>query len=147
MNNPVFNKMSISDLDKLSNNLGIDFDDFWNINTLKSELENINSSYFTLTLNNELIGFGGFWQSVDDIHITNIVIKKAYRNQGFGSLLLEHILFVAKSTDKFSITLEVNENNEIAKKLYLKYGFKILGVRKKYYNNKDNAIIMTLNLK
>ncbi|MGN1352333.1 MAG: hypothetical protein ACI4VE_06175 [Clostridia bacterium] len=50
----------------------------------------------------------------------------------------------AKSYNKDSLTLEVNENNYIAKELYLKYGFKILGTRKKYYNNKDNALIMTL---
>ncbi len=41
------------------------------------------------------------------------------------------------------ITLEVNENNKIAIHLYEKYGFKIIGTRKKYYNNKYNAYIMT----
>lgn len=43
-----------------------------------------------------------------------------------------------------SITLEVNENNLPAIHLYEKFNFKRLGLRKKYYNNTDNAVIMTL---
>lgn len=42
-----------------------------------------------------------------------------------------------------SITLEVNEENEPAIKLYKKYGFNILGKRKNYYNNMHDAYIMT----
>ena len=138
--------MSLADLDIISQNLETDFDDFWNVNVLKSELESQNSCYFTIkSTSNEILGFGGFWQSVDDVHLTNIVIKKSHRNKGLGSLLLQHIINSARSTGKGSITLEVNENNVYAKKLYLKYGFKILGTRKKYYNNTENAIIMTLN--
>ena len=43
-------------------------------------------------------------------------------------------------------TLEVNENNLPAINLYLKYGFKNVGFRKKYYKNRDSAIIMTKDL-
>ncbi len=45
---------------------------------------------------------------------------------------------------KESLTLEVNTQNEIAQKLYLKYGFENLGVRKKYYGGTQDAYIMTL---
>lgn len=145
MNNIEISEMTLIDLNNLSENLEEDFDNFWNIRTLESELKNENSSYFTIKRNSEILGFGGFWRSVDDVHLTNIVIKKSYRRNGLGSILLEHIINSAKLTEKKSITLEVNENNLNAKKLYLKYGFKILGIRKKYYNNEDNAIIMTLN--
>ena len=45
-----------------------------------------------------------------------------------------------------SIILEVNEKNIPAIRLYKKYGFKQIGLRKKYYNNSDNAIIMSLSI-
>lgn len=136
--------MELSDLETLSPILQTDFDDFWTTKTLESELKNENSICFVMKNDSEIIGFAYLWISVDDIHITNIVIKKIYRKNGFGGMFLEHLINYAKSTGKKELTLEVNENNEPAKKLYLKYGFKKLGVRKKYYNNKDNAIIMTL---
>lgn len=60
----------------------------------------------------------------------------------FGSKLLEKLIKYAKKTSSL-ITLEVNENNTIAIHLYEKYGFEKVGHRKKYYNNKDDAYIMT----
>ena len=50
---------------------------------------------------------------------------------------------MAKNEKKENISLEVNENNISARNLYEKYKFEIVGMRKKYYNGKDNAIIMT----
>ena len=50
----------------------------------------------------------------------------------------------SKRENVSSLTLEVNEKNIPAQNLYKKYGFNVLGTRKKYYNNTDNAIIMTL---
>ena len=45
--------------------------------------------------------------------------------------------------NKKDISLEVNELNNSAISLYKKAGFEEVGIRKKYYNGKDNAIIMT----
>ena len=46
-----------------------------------------------------------------------------------------------------TITLEVDENNSPALHLYEKYNFKKVGLRKKYYNGINNAVIMTKDLK
>ena len=123
-----------------------DFDNFWPFSILENEFKNSNSLCYVAKLNNEIVGIAGLWKSVDDIHITNIVIKKIFRNNGFGSSLLQKLINVSKDLKYTSITLEVNEKNIAAKKLYEKFNFKELGIRKKYYNNTDNAIIMTLYL-
>lgn len=146
MDNITVSIMTLSDLDSISNILTYEFDDFWNYNVFKSELENENSKYVVAKLNNEIIGFGGIWFSVDDIHITNIVVKKIYRNQKIGSLILSILIDMCKNQVQNSITLEVNSNNIPAQKLYQKFGFKIAGIRKKYYNNTEDAIIMTKTL-
>lgn len=138
--------MTLSDLDSINNILTYEFDDFWNYSVFKSELENENSKYVVAKLNNEIIGFGGIWFSVDDIHITNIVVKKIYRNQKIGSLILNTLIDMCKNQVQKSITLEVNSSNIPAQKLYQKFGFKTAGIRKKYYNNTEDAIIMTKDL-
>lgn len=146
MDNVKISIMTLSDLNSISNILTYEFDDFWNYNVFKSELENKNSKYVVAKLNNEIIGFGGIWFSVDDIHITNIVVKKIYRNQKIGSLILTALIDMCKNQAQKVITLEVNLNNIPAQKLYQKFGFKIVGIRKKYYNNTEDAIIMTKTL-
>lgn len=144
LSNIKFENMTISDLDNIKNILYTDFDDFWSYNIFKSELENENSKYIVAKLNSEIIGFAGIWQVMDEAHITNIVTKKNFRNLGIGSLLLEKLINICKNQENInSVTLEVNEDNIIAQKLYEKFNFKNLGKRKNYYNGKA-AIIMTL---
>jgi len=139
----IFN-MTLLDLECISDILQSDFDDFWNVTTLKSELLNPNSKYIVAKFNNTIVGFAGIWKSVDEVHITNIVVNKNFRKQNIGSLMLSKLIGLAKLEPNISsITLEVNSNNIAAIKLYEKFGFKVVGLRKKYYNNIDDAIIYT----
>ncbi len=144
------NKMQLSDLEQISDKLQQEFDDFWTPNILKQELENknkLNSYYIVAKQNHEIVGFAGIIKVIDEIHIMNIVVKKDKRNKGIGSDLLKEIINISTKLQSKAITLEVNENNEPAIKLYKKYGFNQVGLRKKYYNNTDNAILMTLTVK
>lgn len=136
--------MTLDDFYKIEPIFKNDFDDFWEPINLKSELENINSKYVVAKLDKKILGFAGIWFSVDDAHITNIVVHKDYRHIGIGSKLLEELIFLAKKQNKTSLTLEVNTQNTIAQELYLKYGFENLGIRKKYYKGIEDAFIMTL---
>ena len=120
------------------------FDEFWKPSILEAELQNPNSKYFVAIANNEIIGLAGIWKAIDDIHITNIIVRKDLRKNGIGSKLLEKLIEESQNEHASSLTLEVNQNNIPAISLYKKYGFNILGTRKKYYNNTDDAIIMTL---
>ena len=142
MNLEIYN-MTLEDLKLLKDNLTTDFDDFWSYEILQNELNNPNSEYFIAKQDNEILGFAGIWKSIDDVHITDIVVKKIYRKKHIGSALLQKLIDTAKEQNFKSITLEVNENNLPAINLYTKFLFKKLGIRKKYYKNKDNAIIMT----
>lgn len=149
MSNIFVRKMSLDDLEKI-NSIGLEnFDDFWNINTLRSELSksDINTIYFIATNNCDILGFIGALRIIDELNIMNIAVRKDLRRCGVGSALLEFLINFAISQKDGSITLEVNENNTSAIELYKKYNFKQVGLRKKYYNNTDNAILMSLYLK
>ncbi|MDO5556373.1 MAG: ribosomal protein S18-alanine N-acetyltransferase [Clostridia bacterium] len=146
MDNIQISKMTILDLESISNTLLSDFDDFWTISIFKSELQNPNSKYLVAKLNNQIVGFGGIWKSPDDIHITNIVVNKNFRRQNIGTIILSHLINLSKKENITSITLEVSSTNIPAQKLYEKLGFKKVGLRKKYYNNTNDAIIMTMEV-
>ncbi len=138
--------MKISDLESIKDNLQKDFDNFWNYEILKEEIVNTNSSYFVAkssSVSDEIVGFAGIKRILDEANIMNIVTRKDYRNKGVASSLLRELIEFSKKNCSL-ITLEVNENNKIAIHLYEKFGFKNVGVRKKYYDGKENAIIMTL---
>lgn len=136
-------KMDENHLKKISEELN-EFDEFWNVEILKDEFSNENSSYFVgLDEKNEILGFAGLWFNIDEAHIMNIAVKKEYRRNYIGQQLLDFLISVAKNKNKECITLEVSEKNEAAYNLYKKMEFEEVGRRKKYYNNQFDAIIMT----
>lgn len=138
--------MTMEDLEVIKYDLEEKFDKFWTYGILKSEIANINSRYIVAECKNEIVGFAGFTLIVDEANVMNIVIKKEKRKQGIGSLLLEQLIYIAKELKAATITLEVNSNNVPAINLYKKFNFQEVGLRKKYYNNTDDALIMTKKL-
>ena len=139
-------KMNIDDLNIIKNNLLTDFDNFWTFDILKNELECKNSLYFVAKLNNEIHGFAGIQIILDECELMNIVTKKAYRKNGIGNLLLNLIINKSKELKLTKINLEVSNTNITAINLYKKAGFIKVGLRNKYYNNENSAILMSLNL-
>ena len=75
--------MNMSDLNEIKDILETEFDDFWNYEVFKSEIENPNSVYFVSKFNNEIIGFIGVLLIIDTAEITNIVIKKSFRGKRY----------------------------------------------------------------
>lgn len=140
-------KMSIQDLDDLKDYLSTDFDEFWDYNTLKNELSSPFSNYFVAKQNNQIVGFAGIKFILDEAELMNIVTKKSERNKKIATQLLNYLIEFCKSNKKNLINLEVNAKNSIAINFYKKYNFKQIGLRKKYYNNVDDAILMALYLK
>lgn len=138
--------MTTEDLTQISDTLLSDFDEFWSYDILKNELHADSSNYFVAKLNEKVIGFAGIKTILDEANIMNIVVRKDSRNQGIGSLLLEHLIDFSKKQSLTSITLEVMEENYPAIHLYKKFGFQQIGLRKNYYQDK-NALIMTKDLK
>lgn len=138
-------KMEQSDIDLITPNFSTEFDEFWNINTLQNDFNNTNSTYFIAKLDDEIVGFAGLLKICDEANIMNIVTKINKRNLGIGSKLLAKLIETAKEQNCTSITLEVNEHNSSAIHLYEKFNFKRIGLRKKYYNNTDDAILMSQN--
>lgn len=135
-------EMTFSDFDEIKDILQTDFDEFWTPGILKSELESDLSKYVVAKENGNIVGFAGVIILPDDVEITNIVTKKTERKKGIGKLLLDKLIKMAFALKK-DISLEVNEKNEPAINLYKKAEFKEVGIRKKYYNGCENAIIMT----
>ena len=141
-------KMSVEDLKSIKNILTSDFDNFWSFDVLEDELECENSYVIVAkTVENTIVGFAGLKVILDEADIMNIVVKKDFRNNGIGSLLLDYLISYSKSINLKTITLEVNELNLPAIKLYKKFAFSKLGIRKKYYNGENDAIIMRKNFK
>jgi [ribosomal protein S18]-alanine N-acetyltransferase len=145
-NNIVITKMQFEDLQKIKQNLQSDYDDFWDLDVISEELKCESSIYVVAKSQDEIMGFAGIKVILDEAELMNIVTKKDSRNLGIATKMMERIIQICKENKVSKINLEVNVKNTIAIKLYKKYNFKEVGLRKKYYNNTDDALLFTLNL-
>lgn len=77
-----------------------------------------------------------------DVEILNFCVSSDYQNKGIGRELLNYTLSYFYSKMAISAILEVRESNKRAVHVYELFGFKKINVRKNYYQNEENAIVM-----
>lgn len=139
-------KMTKEHLEQIKDILQSEFDEFWNADVLEKELENPLSTYIVAINEGQVVGYAGLWEPCDEGHVTNIVTKLDKRGNKIATKMLEELINIATEKHLRCVTLEVNVHNDIAISLYQKHNFVEVGKRPKYYNNVDDAIIMTLEL-
>ena len=116
----------------------------WSRESFLTELSNKISTYrCVINSQKKCVAYMGMWKIMDEAHVTNLSVHPDYRNQKLAHrLLLTSIDECYREKIKY-ITLEVRVSNEKAIHLYEKFGFKSLGMRKKYYqDNNEDALIM-----
>ena len=103
----------------------------------KAETANKNEAF-------DIAGYVSVWYQGDEAHITEIAVKESLRGHGIGELLLIGSLRAAIEHGSKVMTLEARVSNFIAHRMYQKYNFKSVGIRKAYYSdNREDAVIMT----
>ena len=98
--------------------------------------------YLVGTIGDELVGYGGLLYVENDAHVTNIAVDPMWRSRGIATELLLDLAWEANRRGCEAMTIEVRHTNVAAQQLYRRFGFVPAGVRKKYYENRDDAIVM-----
>jgi len=140
-------KMRESDINEVYNIEVLSFPNPWSYGMfLKDVKDNPNSNFLVAKEDGKIVGYGGFWKIMDEINIVNLAVHPSFRKKGIGSLILSEMLRIGKEKGAKFATLEVRESNIPAQKLYEKFGFKIIAIRKRYYqDSNEDAIVMWLN--
>lgn len=123
------------------------YKDPWNLKAYTEELTNKYANNYVLTDNDKIIGYYGLWIVDDYATITKVSIDTIYQGKHYSILLMDHMEKILTEHDVCSIDLEVRESNIKAISLYEKYYFIKMGIRKKYYSNGENAILMIRKMK
>ena len=96
-----------------------------------------------------LAGYGVLMIGVREAHLLNLSVAMAWQRRGFGRLLLEHFVHIARGSDATQMFLEVRPSNVAARRLYVEYGFREITVRRGYYpsgRGREDAILMGIAL-
>lgn len=111
--------------------------DEFNVKYSKNEY----SKEYVYILNDKVVGFIIYEYIYDRIELDYIYVLPDNRKDGIASKLMEQMINFSFEVDSLNITLEVNENNISALRLYQKFDFKICATRERYYKN-ERAYLM-----
>lgn len=115
----------------------------------KSMLENMIGNDFVKAyvyeIDNKIIGYISVTFDGEILEIMNFCVSKEYRRKKIASSLLNHIFTTYRQIGMKSAILEVRRSNLAALCLYEKYGFLKILVRKQYYSNLEDALVLQKN--
>jgi [ribosomal protein S18]-alanine N-acetyltransferase len=122
----------------------LSFQSTWPANAFANELrDNKLAHYFVGRVDGRIVAYGGIWVILEDSHVTTIAVHPEMRGQRLGEEMLVHLLDEAIERGASWITLEVRETNDVAQRLYRKYGFTVVSTRRGYYSdNNESALVM-----
>ncbi|MBO4927070.1 MAG: ribosomal protein S18-alanine N-acetyltransferase [Clostridiales bacterium] len=146
----LFERAKKEDLEEIHDIEIASFPDPWSIDSLWAFASN--ETVRTLVCardeeSGELVGYYALQYVLDEAEIAIIAVKRKFRRQGLGKLLLEEIRNFCKERDIKVIHLEVRSENEAAVHLYRTFGFDEVGRRKNYYEApKDDALLFRYSI-
>jgi ribosomal-protein-alanine N-acetyltransferase len=117
----------------------------WSKNVFATEIEQVRRGsrhYVVARRGGAIVGYAGLWFAVDEAHVTNVAVAPTARRQGVARALMLYLAETAIKHGCVGWTLEVRATSAGAQALYREFGFDAAGVRQKYYDNVEDAIVM-----
>ena len=122
------------------------FSDPWTLDMVRADVESKISRYIVAEeitqTGPRIIGYLGYWLVFDECSINNVGVVPAMHRKGVGRLLMDEMIKETEQAGARVWVLEVRASNIAAMALYEKYDFKKVGVRKGYYENREDAVVM-----
>ncbi len=126
------------------------FPDPWSADSFLAEIErrpDIGYPVVVRDAEGQLMAYAIIWFIVDEIHIGNIAVCPSRQGEGLGAFLLKHVMAEGRRREMAFATLEVRPSNERAVRLYERFGFRKVAVRKRYYrNDREDAHVLAVPL-
>ena len=121
------------------------FSEPWSAAALAEELDNPHAVFLAAVEGDTLLGYVGMHHLVDEGFITNVAVSPAARRRGVARALLAELAAYGTAHSLYRITLEVRVGNTPARTLYEAEGYKLDGIRPKFYSQPtEDAAIYSL---
>lgn len=122
------------------------FSAHWNEPDWQAELAQPAARVWVAFVEEKIVGFICARGAADQYEITNLAVAPSHTRQGIGRALLHHALGQLQAQGVAHLTLEVSTANVPARALYESAGLETLGVRKQFYADGSDALILGKNL-
>ena len=114
----------------------------WSTAVFQEELALANRRYIVAEdESGTIVGYAGLLLVDEDAHVTTLAVDPQVRRRRLGSRLMLALVAASRAAAARHLTLEVRMSNASARRLYERFGFAPVGIRKNYYRDED-ALVM-----
>ena len=113
----------------------------WSKKQWDSELKKKGIKVFGLSLTNVVIGIYVLEVVLDEAQINYFAVNNKFRNRGFGSQLMRHLIKQCETLNVNKLFLEVSKSNTTAENFYSRFDFFTVGIRRNYYKDGSDALL------
>ena len=113
----------------------------WSKEQWTNEFKKEGTKIFGLFITNLVIGICVFQVVLDEAQINYFVVKKKFREKGFGSYFMSYLIKKCEKSNLKKLLLEVSQSNVIADRFYSRFDFSTVGIRKNYYKDGSHALL------
>jgi ribosomal-protein-alanine N-acetyltransferase len=114
----------------------------WRREHFQYEIDTPHSFPFVAESDGIVVGYVCLMSLFEEAQILNIAVLPELRGCGIARLLMDHSEMIAREKGAELLALEVRASNCAALRLYEQFGFVRTGLRKKYYEGRDDAVLM-----
>ncbi|HEV3474270.1 MAG TPA: ribosomal protein S18-alanine N-acetyltransferase [Actinomycetota bacterium] len=116
----------------------------WSPSLFLSEMTAGRGRYYLVALEGRsVVGYGGLINYGDEAHVTTIAVDPTLHRRKIGTRLLYELITEAVRMGATAVSLEVRVTNWGAQRMYARFGFRPVGVRKNYYQEtSEDAVVM-----
>lgn len=144
-----FAPMTVADLDDVARVEGEIYPFPWSHGNFADSLRSGYSCWVLRGRNGALQAYSIVMLALDEAHLLNLSVAREQQRTGLGWRTLEWIAGVARGHGARTMLLEVRPSNPAAIRLYERYGFQPIGIRRGYYpatGGREDAIVMRVTL-
>lgn len=138
--------MLVEDLDQVLTIEQACFPRGWNLGHFQAELASERSSCVVAELDGRVAGYLCLTVLLDEAEILDVAVDPVLQRSGIGAALLAWACDEAIRRGAVLLLLEVRATSQPAIALYERFGFKQTGLRKAYYEENIDAVLMDKKL-
>jgi [ribosomal protein S18]-alanine N-acetyltransferase len=115
----------------------------WSEATFRGLLRRRDAELIVAESHGIVIAYAIFWCVIDQSELGNVAVTAKWRGRGIGERLVAEVLRRAGQRGVREVYLEVRPSNEVARRLYERFGFSQVGRRRNYYQEPvEDALVM-----
>ena len=118
----------------------------WSMRVFVDELGLDSRTYVVAVADDAIVAYAGLLIVEDDAHITTVAVDPQARQKRIGTHLMINLVDHALAIGAKHLTLEVRVSNSAARRLYERFGFAPVGVRKDYYRDEDALVMWAIDI-